>query len=211
MSLNSTKEQTKEMYEKLNNLQRRINKLCPTPIANSKKQLDSWSENPELFFLSKMKLINQAPEDLIDDINEVSSYFQTKMLDYSNRKKYSNKLALRKKFEEILYTIEKKENWTEDTPQYFETLKYVSSISNYVRNIGDVEFFACMLPAIDPQDEKKYKEIGELMSIFFFLEYVWKNLKQLKPGIDPYEYNSGLKKVVALYKISIDSKKELSC
>jgi len=99
-------------------------------------------------------------------------------------------------FENIIDSINKGQNW-------FDLYKGSRLRGDdLVFDISYLDLFAWQLPNIDLRNKNDYKKIAKIMTIFFFIEKIYKKEYSLSNDINPFDKIMNLDKIVSYYYFS---------
>lgn len=108
-------------------------------------------------------------------------------------------------FENIVYAMKNNEEW-------FDLYK-ASTIrgDGLVFNIASLDLFAWQLPKADSRDKNDYQQLAKIITIFFFIEKLYKAEESLNNDVNPFDKISmELDKIFAYYDYAKKTK-VLSC
>jgi len=105
-----------------------------------------------------------------------------------------------KKVDYLFFVFEKIIDYIYNNKNWFDLYKS-SSIrgDGLVLNISSLDLFAWQLPNADLRNINNYKEIAKIMTIFFFIEKIYKNESCFSNDTNPFNQIVDLDKIVSYY------------
>jgi hypothetical protein len=96
-------------------------------------------------------------------------------------------------FEQIIDTINSGGNWFD----LYKSSKIRGD--GLVYNISHLDLFAWQLPNADPRKKNDYKTIAKIMTIFFFIEKIYKYGFGYSTNLNPFKKISALNNIISYY------------
>lgn len=120
-------------------------------------------------------------------------YKAIKKIDFQKEEKNKKIQIFFDIFESIIDAINKNKDWFD--------LCEASGIrgDDLVWNIASLDLFAWQLPSADLRHKNNYLELARIMTIFFFIEKLYKNKYELSNKTNPFDTIMNMDKIVSYY------------